>query len=97
MSNIREVFLSLNDVEDMIQNLECKYDMTSADFLTGDEEAMKAVSEDDSFHWEALIDHRLALRSESRKVHMGYLTRLVHKPQQEIECGREVNEMRLVA
>jgi hypothetical protein len=73
MSSIREVFLSLNDVEAMILDFEQKYGMSSADFFR-DVELRKSLPEDDVFRWEAFIDHRSALRETHEEVHREYLT-----------------------
>jgi hypothetical protein len=75
MSPIREVFLSLNDVDEQIAAFERKYGLSSGEFFR-DEEVREQISEDDVFHWDALIYHRLALRESYQEVHSGYLATL---------------------
>lgn len=77
MSPIREVALSLVDVEEMILGFERKYNLSSADVF-GDKsgEVRQQISEDDIFHWDMLIYHRLALRESSQEIRSAYLTHL---------------------
>jgi len=74
---INEVFLSLNDVEDMIAAFELKYGVSSAEFFRN-QEVHQGIPEDDAFQWESLIDHRLALREAYQQVRSAYLSRLSH-------------------
>jgi hypothetical protein len=89
MSPIREVYLSLNDVEQMILGLEGKYTLSSADFFR-DEKSRERVPEDDAFRWQALVDHRRALKESYQEVHTGYLATLSHGG--EIATGVEAQE-----
>lgn len=89
MSPIREVCLSLNDVEDMIAGFEHKYNVSSAEFFRN-EEVRRSLPEDDAFHWEALIDHRLALKESHQQVRSTYLARLSHVG--DIAAGVEAQE-----
>lgn len=82
MSPSREFFLSLNDVEEMILCLEHKYAISSAEFF-GNSELRARVPEDDVFRWEALIDHRRALKEAYEEVHRGYLTTLDHSAEKQ--------------
>ena len=75
MSPIREVCLTLNDVEEMIFGFERKYALSSADFF-GSQDIKQRLPEDDVFRWEALIYHRVALREEYQEIRSGYFTRL---------------------
>lgn len=75
MSPIREVYLSLNDVEAMIVALELKYKVSSPEFF-GSDEIKQRLPEDDVFHWEALIYHRAALKEASQAVQSDYLSNL---------------------
>lgn len=84
MSAIREVYLSLREVEDYVRRFEEKYKMSSAEFLRNAEQHTE-VSEDDVFQWEAFIDHRRELRSIDEQVHRHYLKTLKHAPR---ETGR---------
>lgn len=77
MSPIREVFLSLNDVEEMILGFERKYGLSSAEFFR-DEEVRQQLPEDDVFRWDALIYHRLALKESYQEVRAAYLAHLGH-------------------
>jgi hypothetical protein len=79
MSPIREVSLSLNDVEEMILGFERKYGLSSPDFF-GSQEAKQRLPEDDVFRWEALIYHRSALKETNQEVHSAYLTHLSQSP-----------------
>jgi hypothetical protein len=89
MSPIREVCLSLNDVEQMISGLEDKYTLSSADFFR-DEKSRLRIPEDDVFHWQALVDHRRALKESYQEVRTGYLARLSHGG--EVATGVEAQE-----
>jgi hypothetical protein len=75
MSPIREVCLSLNDVEEMILGFERRYGVSSAEFFR-DDELRRQLPEDDVFRWEALIDHRFALKESYQELHSAYLTHL---------------------
>ncbi len=77
MSPVREVCLSLNDVEDMIVFFERKHGVSSADFFR-DDEIRGQIPEDDIFRWDALIYHRLALRDSNQEVRSAYLAQLRH-------------------
>jgi len=95
MSPIREVCLSLNDVEDMILSFERKYGVSSADFFR-DDEIRGQIPEDDIFRWDALIYHRLALRDSNQEVRSGYLAQLGH-PSGAVLPDRENAEEALAA
>ena len=75
VSIIREVYLSLREVEDYIRKFEEKYQISSADFLRG-AELRAQIPEDDIFQWEAFIDHRAAQRSVEEQLHREYLKTL---------------------
>jgi len=92
MSPIHEVSLSLNDVEELIRALEDKYKLSSAEFFRS-QEFREGMPEDDVFRWEALVDHRLALREAYEQVRSGYLTRL----SQTGEMGTNVETQELLA
>jgi len=77
MSNVREVCLSLSDVEEMILGFERKYGISSTEFFR-DEKIRQELPEDDVFSWDAAIYHRLALRETYREVHGAYLNQLGH-------------------
>lgn len=94
MSPIREVFLSLNDVEEMITGFERKYRLSSAEFFR-DEEVRQQLPEDDVFHWNALIYHRLALKETYQEVHSKYLNQLDQSS--EVRPDKEQKEELLAA
>lgn len=75
MSPVREVRLSLNDVEEMILAFERKYGISSTEFFR-DEEVRQQLPEDDVFQWDAMIYHRLALKETYQEVHSAYLSQL---------------------
>lgn len=91
MSPIREVCLSLNDVEEMILAFERKYGLSSPDFF-GNEEGKRRLPEDDVFRWEALIYHRFALRETYQEVRSGYLAHL-GQPTGEVRPDKETQEL----
>lgn len=67
---MEHIFLSLQDVETAIRKFEQAYGATSVDFLRG---LVQGVSEDDSFEWEAYLDHRANLRMIHQKLHRAYV------------------------
>ena len=95
MSPIREVFLSLNDVEEMITGFERKYGLSSTEFFR-DEEVRQQLPEDDVFHWDALIYHRLALKETYQEVHSAYLNQL-DQSSEEVRPDKEQKEELLAA
>ena len=92
MTPVRDVCLTLNDVEEMILAFERQYGMSSAEFFR-DEGARRALPEDDVFRWEALIDHRLALRDSYQIVRAEYLTRLTHSSETAARSEMENQEL----
>jgi hypothetical protein len=97
MSPIREVCLSLNDVEEMISAFEHKYGVLSPDFFNNTK-IKQELPEDDVFEWEALIYHRAALRATSEQVQSVYLSRLGHtSPEQRSHAEKESQQEALAA
>lgn len=92
MSPARDVCLTLNDVEEMVTALERQYGMSSAEFFRN-EEARRTLPEDDVFRWEALIDHRLALRDSYQAVRSEYLARLTQSPEPEVRSETDTQEL----
>ena len=88
---IREVCLSLNDVEEMILGFERKYGLSSPDFF-GNPDVKQQLPEDDVFRWEALIYHRSALKETYQEVQSGYLTHLGQSPE-EARADKETQEL----
>ena len=88
---IREVQLSLNDVEEMILGFERKYGLSSPDFF-GSPDVKAALPEDDVFRWEALIYHRSALKETYQEVQGGYLSNLGRSSEEE-RADRENQEL----
>jgi hypothetical protein len=76
---IKELYLSLREVEAYICEFEEKYNISSADFLCNDNPHIQ-VSEDDAFQWEAFIAQRRELQSLDRQTHRNYLSTLGHRP-----------------
>jgi len=91
MSPIREVSLSLNDIEEMIRGFERKYGLSSPEFF-GSQEIKQRLPEDDVFRWEALIYHRVALKETYQDVHSGYLAHLGRSPG-EVRPDKENQEL----
>lgn len=71
---IREVILSLADVETYIQKLESKYGLTTADFLANREQIEARIDEDDVFKWEIYIAHRRELCRINEELRQDYLS-----------------------
>jgi len=90
MSPVRDVCLSSNDVDEMISGFERKYRVSSVEFFRN-QEIRQRLPEDDVFRWEALIDHRLALRESYQEVHSGYLAHL--SPSKEMRSDVETQEL----
>lgn len=91
MSPIREVCLTLNDVEEMILGFERKYGFSSADFF-GSQELKQKLPEDDVFRWEALVYHRVALRETYQEIRRDYFVHLTKSPG-EVRPERENQEL----
>jgi hypothetical protein len=90
---VRDVCLSSNDVDEMILRFEHKYGVSSVEFFRNPE-IRQQLPEDDVFRWEALIDHRLALRDSYQQVHSGYLAKLSHSSE---EARSDVETQELLA
>ncbi len=76
---IREVYLSLREVEDYIRKFEEKYKISSADFLRNGERH-NGISEDDAFEWEAFVEHRLDLLLLDEQTRRDYLSTVRRVP-----------------
>ena len=81
MSPVREIFLSLGEVNDLIQRLEEKHGVPTADFLL-DAELRRGLPEDDVFRWEAFLAHRRELLRAEQELRSGYLERLSQSPEE---------------
>ena len=79
VSAIREVYLSLREVDNYVCAFEEKYKMSSAEFLRNTNPNIE-VSEDDAFEWEAFITQRRELQSLDKEVHREYLNALERHP-----------------
>jgi len=90
---IRDVCLSSNDVDEMISEFERKYGVSSVEFFRN-AKIRQRLPEDDVFRWEALIDHRLALRESYQELHSGYLAHLSHTSR---EARSDVDTQELLA
>jgi hypothetical protein len=73
---MREVILSLNDVEAYIQRLESKYGITTSEFLQDRDIHEGRIEEDDIFKWEIYIAHRRELRRVNEALRQDYLSRM---------------------
>jgi len=93
MSPVRDVCLSSNDVDVMISEFERKHGVSSIEFFRNPE-IRQGLPEDDVFRWEALIDHRLALRDSYQQVHSGYLAKLSRSSE---EARSDVETQELLA
>lgn len=69
---IKEVVLSINDVENALDAFERKYRVPSNQFLV-DQKLRETMSEDEIFQWESYIDHRNELLDMNREMHHEYL------------------------
>jgi len=72
MSPIREVCLSLTEVDDLIRSLEQKHGILSSDLLL-DADLRGRLPEDDVFEWEACLAHKRELERNEQVLHTGYL------------------------
>jgi hypothetical protein len=95
MSPIREVCLSLNDVEEMILGFEHRYGLSSPEFF-GNPQIKQKLPEDDVFRWEALIYHRSALKETNQTVQGAYLSHLDRSPG-DVRADKETQQELLAA
>lgn len=72
---LREIFLTLAEVDSMIRVFEARFKISSAELLCN-EEAQATIPEDDLFKWEAYLDHRRELLRVHEQVHRNYLAAL---------------------
>ena len=73
---MREVILSLTDVEAYIQRLESKYKITTSEFLQNRDAHEGRIEEDDVFKWEIYIAHRRELRRVNEELRHDYLSNM---------------------
>jgi hypothetical protein len=71
---MREVILSLTDVEAYIQRLESKYGITTSEFLANRNAYEGRIEEDDVFKWEIYIAHGRELRRVNEELRQDYLS-----------------------
>jgi hypothetical protein len=69
---LKEICLTLPEVETFIRSLEEKYELSTVEFLR-DPASKEKVSEDDIFEWEAYVDHRRELRLIEEDVRRKYI------------------------
>jgi hypothetical protein len=74
MSPVREMILSLTDVEAYIERLESKYGVTTSEFLADRSSVEGKIEEDDIFKWEIYIAHRRELRRINEGLRHAYLS-----------------------
>lgn len=72
MSPIREVCLSLGEVDNLIRAIEEKYGVLTADFLL-DADLRSRLPEDDVFQWEAFLAHKRELERNQETLRTAYL------------------------
>lgn len=70
-----ETCLTSSEVAEYLSAFEARYGFSSADFLRHGE-LRNGVTEDDSFMWQAYIDHAGELRRTNEETHRDYLSRL---------------------
>src|SRR6266849_7592698 len=75
MSPIREQFLTLLEVEELIHKFEEKYQVSTTEFLTNVELRAKML-DDEVFQWEAFNAHRDELERAAEEVRSDYLKHL---------------------
>ena len=93
---LKEVYLSLPEVEARLRSLESKYDFATSEFLR-DAGFRARVSEDDSFEWEALIDHRSELRRIDVELRREYINRLTQPSAAELSDRPSGNDQLALA
>jgi hypothetical protein len=79
MSAIREQYLSVVELDELIRKLEEKYGRTTLDFLR-DPDFRATVSEDDLFEWEAFVSHRADLGEMENDLRRKYLQQVSQAP-----------------
>ena len=72
----KDIFISLPELETLIQGLEEKYGISTAEFLASRDEFCQQIEEDDVFKWEAYMAHRHELRRSNEAVRHVYLSQL---------------------
>jgi hypothetical protein len=72
MSPIREQFLTLLEVEELIHKFEEKYQVSTTEFLTSTDLRAKML-DDEVFQWEAFNAHRDELVRAAEEVRSAYL------------------------
>ena len=75
MSPVREVCLSLTEVDNLIRSLEQKHGTLTADFLL-DADLRSRLPEDDVFQWEAFFAHKRELERNEETLRTGYLDKV---------------------
>ena len=89
MSPIREQYLSLAELEDLIQKFEGKYGISTNEFLKNPEVRVN-MPEDDVFQWEAFDAHRDELQRMAVELKSRYL-KSVTKTDDSNESPRNTN------
>jgi hypothetical protein len=72
MSPVREQFLTLLEVEELIHKFEERYQVSTTEFLTSTELRAKML-DDEVFQWEAFNAHRDELERAAEEVRSAYL------------------------
>jgi hypothetical protein len=73
---MQELYLGLPELDNLIQGLEQKYGISTASFVSGGEESLPDIEEDDIFKWEAYVSLRSELLRVNNEVTSDYLAQL---------------------
>ncbi len=90
MSPIREVCLSLTELDGLIQALEEKHGVLTADFLL-DADLRSRLPEDDVFQWEAFLAHKRELERNQETLRTAYLSNVTQAPSENASTKAEQN------
>lgn len=96
MYTIREEFLSLAEVNDLIRKLEEKHRTSTADFLL-DAGLRERVPEDDVFLWEALLSHNRELTLIENELRTAYLEKVTRRPEDAVTSAPTEKQLLLAA
>lgn len=72
----QDIFISLPELDALIQALEERYGISTAEFIARRDECAEYIEEDDVFKWDAFIAHQRELRRTNEQVRDTYLSNL---------------------
>jgi len=81
MSPIREEFVTLAEVDELIRKFEEKYSISTIEFLRN-AELRASIPEDDVFQWEAFEAHRNELLRTGEELRSAYLSTVAKSPEE---------------